>query len=577
MVIGAGKQQEVTYMNIPRNEYPRPQFVRNDWKCLNGEWEFEFDNELVGLEKGYHLKEARFSRKIIVPFCPQSVLSGIGERDFMYGVWYKRSIELSKEQLNDLVFLNFGAVDYQTFVYVNGELAGEHLGGYSSFGFEISKFCTAGENIITLFVKDDERSKAIPTGKQSTRFESYECSYTRTTGVWQTVWLEFVKKSYISGVKHVTNSGNDAVTLFATVVGEGLFSAKVYYQGKEMGCESEYVSNGNAVLKIKLAESHLWEIGNGRLYDVELSFCDDKVKSYFGLRSIALKDGKFLLNGKSVFQRLVLDQGFYPDGIYTAPTDKALENDILLSVRAGFNGARLHQKVFEERFLYYCDVHGYMVWGEYPDWGIDTSDAHIIPMSSEWTEVVNRDFNHPAIIGWCPHNECRDLAFKPSVKHFYDLTKALDSTRPCIDTSGYVHVKTDIFDEHLYDQDPDVLAKRYKEMKVCDNIEDLVDKNRKWEGEPFFVSEFGGIKWADETDLKAWGYGNAPKNIEEFYDRFKGLCDAIMDSPHILGFCYTQLTDVEQEQNGIYRYDRSVKFDMDRISATVRRKAKIEE
>ncbi len=577
MKIGAGKQQEVAFMNIPRNEYPRPQFVRNDWQCLNGEWEFEFDNELIGLENGYHLKEASFSKKINVPFCPQSVLSGICEKDFMYGVWYKRSIELSKEQLSNLVFLNFGAVDYQTFVYVNGELAGEHIGGYSSFGLEISKFCTEGNNTITLFVKDDERSKAIPTGKQSTRFESYECSYTRTTGIWQTVWLEFVKKSHISGVRYITNSENNAVTLFATVVGEGLLSAKVFYQGKEMGCESEYVSNGNAVLKIKLAESHLWEIGNGRLYDVELSFCDDKVKSYFGLRTIALKDEKFLLNGKSVFQRLVLDQGFYPDGIYTAPTDKALENDILLSIRAGFNGARLHQKVFEERFLYYCDVHGYMVWGEYPDWGIDTSDAHIIPMSSEWTEVVNRDFNHPAIIGWCPHNECRDMAFKPSVKHFYDLTKALDSTRPCIDTSGYVHVKTDIFDEHLYDQNPDVLAKRYREMKVCDNIEDLVDKNRKWEGEPFFVSEFGGIKWADEADQKAWGYGNAPKTLEEFYSRFKGLCDAIMDSPYVLGFCYTQLTDVEQEQNGIYRYDRSVKFDMDRISAAVRRKAKIEE
>lgn len=564
-------------MTIPRTEYPRPQFVRDNWMNLNGEWEFEFDNSLEGVEKGYYLPQASFSKRINVPFCPQSILSGICEKDFMYGVWYKRSVELSSEKLSGLVFLNFGAVDYQTIVYVNGTQVGEHIGGYSSFGFEISRFCKEGINTITVFVKDDERSKAIPTGKQSTRFESYECSYTRTTGIWQTVWLEFVECNYISRVKFVTNSQNTAVTIYANVVGEGDFSARVFYKGKEMGCGTECVSNGNAVLKINLKETHLWELGNGRLYDVELDFCKDKVKSYFGLRTIALKDGKFLLNEKSVFQRLVLDQGFYPDGIYTAPTDKALENDILLSMRAGFNGARLHQKVFEERFLYYCDLHGYMVWGEYADWGIDTGDAHIAPMTSEWIEVVQRDFNHPSIIGWCPHNECRDMNFKKSVKHFYNLTKALDPTRPCIDTSGYVHVKTDIFDEHLYDQNPDVLAKRYAEMRPCDNIEDLVDKDRKWEGEPFFVSEFGGIKWADDADIKAWGYGDAPKTLDEFYQRFKGLCDAIMDSPYVMGFCYTQLTDVEQEQNGIYKYDRSLKFDMDLIASAVSRKARIEE
>ncbi len=564
-------------MGVPRQEYPRPQFIRNDWLNLNGEWEFEFDNSSEGFNKGFHTKNVHLSKKITVPFCPQSVLSGICEKDFMYGVWYKRTVELSKDQLNGLVFLNFGAVDYKTFVYINGSCAGEHIGGYASFGFEISKLCVEGVNTIAVFVQDDERSPAIPTGKQSTRFESYECSYTRTTGIWQTVWLEFVSKQYISRVKYITNSENNSVAVFADVIGEGVLNVKVSYKGKEMGSGSEFVSNGFAVVKIKLSETHLWELGNGRLYDVELSFCEDRVKSYFGLRTVALKDGKFLLNGKSVFQRLVLDQGFYPDGIYTAPTDKALENDVLLSMRAGFNGARLHQKVFEERFLYYCDIHGYMVWGEYADWGIDTSDAHIAPMSAEWIEIIQRDFNHPAIIGWCPHNECRDMAFRKSVKHFYDLTKALDSTRPCIDTSGYVHVKTDIFDEHLYDQDPMVLAQRYKDMRPFDNITDLVDKSRKWEGEPFFVSEFGGIKWADTTDEKAWGYGNAPRSLEEFYERFEGLCNAILDSPYIFGFCYTQLTDVEQEQNGIYKYDRSLKFDMERISAAVKKKAKIEE
>ncbi len=564
-------------MHQPRSEYPRPQFFRDNWLNLNGEWEFEFDNECKGELQGYHCSESHFSRRVIVPYCPQSKLSGIEEKAFMYGVWYRRSFNLEEHQLEKLIVLNFGAVDFKTTVYINGVKVGEHIGGYSSFSFEISKFCVCGENILTVFAEDDERSTAIPTGKQSTRLESYGCSYTRTTGIWQTVWLEFVEKTHIKRVKYITSSDNRYVTIFAELAGIGTFEANIFYKGKFVGQGSQYSSNGVAALQIELSELHLWELGNGRLYDIKLSFENDKVDSYFGLRSISLDGRKFLLNGKSVFQRLVLDQGFYPDGIYTAPTDKDLENDIILSMKAGFNGARLHQKVFEERFLYYCDLHGYMVWGEYADWGIDTGDGHISAMTTEWIDIVNRDFNHPSIIGWCPHNECRDMNFKKTVRHFYQLTKALDSTRPCIDTSGYVHVETDIFDEHFYDQNPAVLADRYKNMLPFENIADLVDENKKWGSEPFFVSEFGGIKWSDSVDEKAWGYGDAPKTLDEFYDRFKGLCDAIMDSPYIMGFCYTQLTDVEQEQNGIYKYDRSQKFDLEKLSAIMNRKAKIEE
>lgn len=564
-------------MNIPRAEYPRPQFVRNNWMNLNGEWGFEFDDARTGFNKGYAQRETEFEKKIVVPFCPQSDLSGIGYKDFMYGVWYNRRITVSNDDLKNRVFWHFGAVDYKANIYVNGNFVGDHTGGYSSFSFEITGYLEEGENTLTVFAEDDERSGDIPTGKQSVKYESYECSYTRTTGIWQTTWLEFVPQSYIKSVKYITNSENTELTVFANVVGDGVLTAKASYQGKDMGSGSEYVANGISVLKIALKEKYLWELGNGRLYDITFEFCEDRVESYFGLRTVSLKDGKFLLNGKSVFQRLVLDQGFYPDGIYTAPNDEALKRDIMLSMEVGFNGARLHEKVFEERFLYHCDRLGYMVWGEYGDWGIAADNGHIAPMAAEWTEVVNRDFNHPAIIGWCPHNECRDMRYIPSVRHMYDLTKALDPTRPCIDTSGYVHYITDIFDEHFYDQNPEVLYERYKNMRPNDNIYDLVDRNRKWSGEPFFVSEFGGIKWADDTDKKAWGYGNAPKDIEEFYSRFEGLCNAIMDSPYILGFCYTQLTDVEQEQNGIFKYDRSKKFDSDRLHGILTRIAKIEE
>lgn len=564
-------------MSVPRSEYPRPQFVREKWENLNGIWAFAIDNCKNGLHKGFQNKDVCFPMKINVPFCPQSKLSGLEIKDFMTGVWYKRDFEVDASALQGRVFLNFGAVDYIASVYVNGKRVGTHKGGYSSFKFDITSFCNVGTNCLAVFVEDDERSPHIPTGKQSVRYDSYECSYTRTTGIWQTVWLDFSPKNYISNVKYITDPANSTVTILATVVGAGEFSARVMYNGELMAEGKQLTSSGFALLTFPLKECHLWELGEGNLYDVELTFDDDMVQSYFGLRSVSLEDGKFLLNGKVVFQRLVLDQGFYPDGIYTAPTDSDLLQDIKLSMQAGFNGARLHEKVFEERFLYYCDKMGYIVWGEYPDWGVKPGPEHIVAMASEWTEVVERDYNHPAIIGWCPHNECRHMDFVPSVKHLYSLTKALDKTRPCIDTSGYVHVVTDVFDEHLYEQNPAVLSKRYAEMKPNDNICDLVDKSRKWQGEPFFVSEFGGIQWSEEWGGNAWGYGNAPKSLEEFYNRFEGLCNAIMDSPYILGFCYTQLTDVEQEQNGIYKYDRGLKFDMERISKIVKRKAKIEE
>lgn len=560
---------------IPRNEYPRPQFVRKNWLNLNGVWDFEYDNAKNGIAKGLFNADANYSLKINVPFCPQSSLSGIQNTDFIYGVWYRRNFALSENELRQRVVLHFGAVDYKATVFVNGKNVGEHIGGYSSFSFDITDFCVVDANTLAVFAEDDERSVVIPSGKQSRRFNSFGCSYTRTTGIWQTVWLEFTPKSYIQSIKYITNPTDGSVTLICRLVGSGTVCADVFYDGKDMGHAAEYSDNGTAVLKIELTETHLWELGAGRLYKVELRFGEDEAASYFGLRSVALKDGNFLLNNKVVFQRLVLDQGFYSDGIYTAPSDSALEKDILLSMSVGFNGARLHQKVFEERFLYYCDLHGYIVWGEYPDWGTKPGFEHLYAISNEWTEVLQRDFNHPAVIGWCPRNECDNKDYIPAVKYLYTLTKALDPTRPCIDTSGYVHTVTDIFDEHFYNQNPQVLRERYSDM-VIGEIVDRVDSNRKWNGEPFFVSEFGGIKWCDESDKSSWGYGDAPADIEAFYERFAGLCNAIMDSPKIMGFCYTQLTDVEQEKNGIFKYDRSQKFDSERLKRILSRQAENE-
>ena len=394
-------------MSIPRPEHPKPQFFRDTWRNLNGTWQFEIDNSLSGEARNLMAVGTQLSGEIMVPFCPESKLSGVGKTDFMYGVWYKRKVDI--DAISGRVLLHFGAVDYRTTVYVNGEMAGSHQGGYVSFYFDITAFVHPGSNEIAVFAEDDTRDRMKPTGKQSEKFNSYGCFYTRTTGIWQTVWLEFVPEAYVKSVRFTAESSLNGVSFQMELEGCGKLSVEASYDGRVVGTYSLASAAGLICGQISLSECHLWEVGHGRLYDVTIRFGEDTVKSYFGLRTIRFDGHRFLLNGKSVFQRLVLDQGFYPDGIYTAPTDEALKNDILLSVQAGFNGARLHEKIFEERFLYHADSLGYLVWGEFPNWGLDISyPDSIYGMLPEWIEELERDYSHPAIVGWCPFNETWD-------------------------------------------------------------------------------------------------------------------------------------------------------------------------
>ena len=575
-------------MSIPRSEYPRPQFVREGWMNLNGSWQFEIDNDRNGEKRELYKKGATLEGSILVPFCPESKLSGVCHKDFMLGVCYKRSFIL--EELPECAMLHFGAVDYFCKVYVNETYVGCHKGGYVSFALDVTEALSLGENEITVFAEDDTKDHSIPSGKQSDRPESHGCYYTRTTGIWQTVWLEFMAKEHIDGVKFYPNITDCSVTAGIKLCGTADLSCEVFYEGEKMGEYFAEAVSGEVTFNIPLKEKHLWEVGKGRLYDVKFTFGKDKVDSYFGLREVLLDGFKFLINGKSVFQRLVLDQGFYPDGIYTAPTDEALKKDIELSLACGFNGARLHEKIFEERFLYHADKMGYIVWGEYPDWGFDNRIKegldYILP---EWTEEVARDFNHPSIIGWCPRNEVWEqfggMPDSEVLSSLYDITKSLDPTRPCIDTSGGYHTKTDIFDLHDYDQNPETFKANYDRIMTENYLHDwLSNKEVKhtYNGEATFVSEYGGIKWVDgqkrENDDKvSWGYGDAPTSEEEFKYRFKGLTDALLDNDKMFGLCYTQLTDVEQEQNGLYTYDRRAKFDPKFFHDVLSRKAKIED
>ena len=559
---------------IPRPEHPQPQLQRKNWENLNGEWEFAFDFGKSGMNRRFWERE-HLDQKILVPFCPESELSGIGYKDFIPAVWYKRKIRLEAGQLHGCVLLHFGAVDYDCRVWINGREAGRHRGGYTSFVFDITEFVSEGENDLTVYAQDDTRSGRQPKGKQSTRYESFGCDYTRTTGIWQTVWLEFVPKAHIRKVWYDPNLDQKCLGIRAVVTGAGVLKAEAFYGGKRCGAARMAAGAGNVLLNLPLDEMHLWEPGQGRLYDLKLTYGQDEVQSYFGMREIVLDGERVRINGKSVFQRLVLDQGFYPDGIWTAPTDEALKHDIELSIAAGFNGARLHQKVFEPRFHYWADRLGYLTWGESASWGANinlTGSAR--NFLTEWEETVIRDRNHPSIIIWTPFNETwehpdnREAAREACrfVEDVYELTKNLDY-RPCHDVSGNYHVMTDIFSVHQYMQDPAQLREWLAPVDGKVRQHDLANREVEYDGQPYLVDEYGGIKWVvgQEFSEISWGYGDAPKTLEEFYARLEALTDVILSFDHICGYCYTQLTDVEQEQNGIYNYDRSAKFDMDRI------------
>ncbi len=571
---------------IPRNEHPNPNFKRENYEILNGEWDFELDLGNSGENREMFKNNAVFSKKITVPFCVESELSGIGYKDFISAVWYRKKISITKEQLENRVFIIFGAVDFHATLFVNENRVGEHFGGYTTFKFEITDYLTEGENTLTLWVQDDVRDVLQARGKQSEEFYSHGCDYTRTTGIWQTVYLEFVNENYIKNFKFYPNIEKASLTISAELVGNGEFSATAFWNDEKVGCAFCKTCGQTVTLTLDLTQKHLWEVGKGGLYKIKMNFGGDEVTSYFGLREVKLEDGVCKINGEPVFQRLVLDQGFYPDGIYTAPTKEALKNDILLSMKVGFNGARLHQKIFEPLFLHYCDELGYIVWGEHGNWGLDwTKFESLRYFLLEIEEEIERDFNHPSLIGWCPYNETweRNRAFQDSdvLKIVYRTVKSLDKTRPCIDTSGNYHVETDIFDVHDYEQNYKIFKENYDKLFKENELYDRFSDRQHWNGEPVFVSEYGGIRVVlldenSENTKTAWGYGDAAKSLDEFYERYEGLTTALIDNPKMLGFCYTQLTDVEQELNGIYNYDRTEKFDSEILYKINSKKAAIE-
>ncbi len=588
---------------IPRPEYPRPDFIRKDWMNLNGQWSFEIDQGTSGKDRGLFRADAVLKDSITVPFCPESKLSGVENRDFLNGVWYQRRFSIPGEWAGRRVLLHFGAVDYRTQVWVNGKLAGGHIGGFTPFCLDITDYLE-NDNLLTVYAEDDPRSQKQPLGKQCRSYDSKGCDYTRTTGIWQTVWMEPVNLLFITGMKNIPDVKNGILALeiaFSGNVSGAVLSVEASFEGESCGTAEFHLTGSSLRGALTLDKLVLWEPGKGNLYDLKLTLKKDgeildAVDSYFGMRSIEISGQKVLINGKSVFQRLVLDQGFYPDGIYTAPQADALKADIELSMSLGFNGARMHQKVFEPYYLYWADKLGYLVWGEYGDWGMDLSRYEAVrEFLPQWLESVDRDFNHPAVVGWCPFNEIQDasknfcmengdLVLQPvqdddAVRTVFRMTKRVDPTRPVIDVSGFFHVETDIYDSHCYNRNVEEFKQYFEAFKEGGQpyVSFNYSTTQKYGGQPYMVSEYGGGFYCPGVELpKEWEPGRFATQ-QAFMEQYDGLTLAMLDHPNICGFCYTQLYDVEQEMNGLCTYDRTPKFDVEAICKINTHKAAIED
>ncbi len=566
-----------------RCEHPRPDFKRNEWLNLNGIWSFEFDDMNCGeKEKWYGNKD--FSRKINVPFPYQSELSTINSKEIHHVLWYRRQFEFPAHWMGKRILLKFEAVDFYTKLWVNGCYVGNHSGGYSSFIFDITENLQS-VNTIVLKVEDQHFDKNQPRGKQMWMAEPFGCWYKGFSGIWQTVWLEAVEETYIESFKIIPDidqrkvalevdfnrfSENQELSIDIGFQSEGICSLKQTIGGKTVKLEINMESP-----RFEWNGIRLWSPETPNLYDIELKVwerekCLDRVQSYFGMRKVSREGNRFLLNNIPYYQKLILDQGYYDKGWITAENEEALKNDIEVVKQMGFNGVRKHQKIEEPLFLYWCDRLGLIVWEEMPSF-YQYGDISIRHFIQEWPEIIKRDFNHPSVITWVPFNESwgvtelqHSLEQQTAVKSIYYLTKTLDKTRPVIDNDGWEHTDTDICTIHDYEQDGKKLSEVYSNQdRVLAGTPStmfpryIFARGYRYNNQPVLISEFGGIAF---SGVEGWGYGSGVKNEEEFIQRLTGLFQAIQKNQYFCGYCYTQLTDVEHEKNGLLTFERKPKI-----------------
>lgn len=573
-----------------RPEYPRPQFVREAWLDLNGQWDFAFDDRNEGETQGWYGKFPS-AVKITVPFAYETKASGVGEEKFHPYVWYRRTFAVPQEQQGKRVILNFQAVDYVAKLWINGEYAGRHEGGYTAFSFDITPHLRAdGENEIVLKAEDSD-SCTQPRGKQRWREANFGCWYVQTTGIWQPVWIEYVQPQHVRSVKITPDVDANAVSFEYRVAGRE--------SGADLRLATIITMEGLAIKETSIAidrdavsasvgllsearewRVELWSPHSPKLYEVEFVLTDgdtvvDRVHSYFGMRKISIHKGQVLLNNSPIYQRLILDQGYWSDSHLTPPSVEALEKDIELIMAMGYNGVRKHQKIEDARFLYWCDVKGLLVWSEVPA-TYDFDDEAVDRFTREWLEIVRQHYNHPSIVTWVPFNESwgipnvyADRRQQQFTEAIYYLTKSIDPHRPVVVNDGWEHTISDILTLHDYEETGAAFAARYADKDAITSGE-ITHNNSKYalaagyeyRGQPIVISEFGGIAFRSE---EGWGYGNQVDSEEAFLERFRSITQAIKDVNYICGYCYTQVSDVQQEVNGLVTEAREPKVPLDKI------------
>ena len=586
-------------------DYPRPQLVRPEWTNLNGLWDFAFDDEDEGERAGW--KDGFKKQKDIrVPFTYETKLSGIHDETRHDHVWYQKKISVKKEEgIRNLV--HFEGSDFHTRVWVNGVFLGEHKGGYARFTFDMTEAAVDGENLLVVKV-DDSFSIEQPRGKQRWIKENFACWYVQTTGLWKTVWLEDVSENYIKTLKLTPDIHACELEIAADIEGAaeremGIeLEVDVAFAGEKICHSRVQVHPAQTPVRVNLARPDIfpskickWTPERPDLYDLEISVLKDGKKvdtvlSYFGMRDVRIDHGNILLNGSPIFQRLILDQGYWKDSGITPPSEEALIEDIDKIHELGFNGLRKHMKVEDERFLYWCDVKGMLVWSEMAA-AYQYSDRAAVEFTKEWMEVVEQNYSHPAIITWTPFNESwgvPDIKTDRMQQHFteaiYHLTKSIDPMRPVIVNDGWEHTVSDIATLHDYEEDGATLLERYlthKDEIMGDEIYhgriySAFADGYEYKGQPVIISEYGGIAFSRKGEGE-WGYGNGVSDEEAFIARYDKITSAICALPYVKGFCYTQVSDVQQEVNGLMTMEREFKVDPKRIAEINRRKTAFHE
>jgi beta-galactosidase/beta-glucuronidase len=588
--------------------HPRPQFRRANWRDLGGEWGFAFDDDDRGLSERWFERYEIFDRTIVVPFPPESRLSGIEDTGFHPVVWYRGEFTLDEELGDQGLRLHFGAVDYRASVWVNGRLAVTHEGGHTPFSADIAPLLT-GDGPQTVIVRAEDRPDDLqqPRGKQFWREQPGYIWYHRTTGIWQPVWLERVPRIALSEVRwtpDVDRAGVHFAVRLCRPVPTGwrvnvrltgdnprrtLVDDSCMIEGDELRRDLQFNINAAMIRRRHL----LWAPDHPNLIDAEIELVDeqgqviDRVESYFGLRRIEVQDGRFILNGVPTFLRLVLAQNYWPDSLLAAPSAEALRREVELVKELGFNGLRIHQKIEDPRFLYWCDRLGLLVWGEAANAYVYSERAAEM-LTREWLEAVRRDHNHPCIVTWVPLNESwgvpdldRSVQQRDFVRALYYLTKAIDCTRPVIANDGWQHAVGDIFGVHDYAPSGETLRERYADRnaiartfrEVRPHHRPLTTESRELGAEPIVISEFGGLNMSPEEDQEFFGYGQFD-DPDALLAKYEELVGALLDSTALAGFCYTQLTDTEQETNGLLTAAREPKFDTQRLRAINNRPSK---